>query len=80
MRPEEAHIGKRVRVKQDHRKIDFRGREGIIAKRWGDPGYPALDVLLDDGDWQLFWFHELEPGEGDDSGLRRGQNRATAEA
>jgi hypothetical protein len=77
MRPEEARIGKRVRVSNDHRKTDFRGREGIIAKRWGNPGYPALDVLLDDGVWQLFWFHELEPlGEGD-HGARR-QNGATA--
>jgi hypothetical protein len=79
VRPEEAQIGKRVRVGKDHRKTDFRGREGTIAKRWGDPGYPALDVLLDDGDWQLFWYHELEPVEGDDSGSRR-QNRVTAEA
>ena len=66
MRPEEAQIGKRVRVRKDHRKTDFRGQEGIIAKRWGNPGYPALDVLLDDGVWQLFWYHELEPpDEGD---------------
>ena len=79
MRPEEAQIGKRVRVRKDHRKTDFRGQEGIIAKRWGNLGYPALDVLLDDGDWQLFWYHELEPVEGDDSGARR-QDRVTAEA
>jgi hypothetical protein len=70
VRPEEAQIGKRVRVKQDHRKTDFRGREGTIAKRWGAPGYPALDVLLHDGDWQLFWYHELEPDEGVGNGLR----------
>jgi hypothetical protein len=79
MRPEEARIGKRVRVRKDLRTTDLRGREGIIAKRWGNPGYPALDVLLDNGDWQLFWYHELEPVEGDDRGPRR-QNRATAGA
>ena len=60
MRPEEAQIGKRVRVRNDHRKADFRGQQGTIAKRWGNPEYFALDVLLDDGDWQLFWYHELE--------------------
>ena len=70
MRPEEARIGKRVRVRKDLRKTDFRGQEGIIAKRWGDPGYPALDVLLDGGDCQLFWYHELEPLDEDHSGAR----------
>jgi hypothetical protein len=50
VRPEEAQIGKRVRVREDHRKTDFRGREGTIAKSWGDSAYPALDILLDDGD------------------------------
>jgi hypothetical protein len=70
VRPEEAQIGKRVRVREDHRKTDFRGREGIIATRWGNPGYPALDVLLDDGVWQLFWFHELEELDEDHSDAR----------
>jgi hypothetical protein len=79
MRPEEARIGRRMRVRNDHRKADFRGREGTIAKRWGDPGYPALDVLLDDGRWQLFWFHELEPVDKDETGARRqnGPRRGT---
>jgi hypothetical protein len=71
MRPEEAQIGKRVRIRNDHRKMSFRGREGTIAKRWGNPGYPALDVLLEKGYWQLFWFHELEPLDEDDRGARR---------
>jgi hypothetical protein len=64
VRSEEAGIGKRVRVRKAHRRAELRGREGTIAKSWGDPGYPALDILLDDGDWQLFWYHELEPVEG----------------
>jgi hypothetical protein len=70
MRPEEAQIGKRVRVRNDHRKTDFRGRQGMIAERWGNPGYPALDILLDDGGWQLFWFHELEEVDEDYCGAR----------
>jgi hypothetical protein len=76
MRPEEAQIGTRVRVRKDHRKTGFRGREGTIAKRWGDPGYPALDVLLEDGNCQLFWYHELEDVDEDAGGARR-RNEAT---
>ncbi|MDF2744702.1 MAG: hypothetical protein K0S88_6080, partial [Actinomycetia bacterium] len=36
-----------------------------LRQRWGNPGYAALDVLLDDGGGHLFWCHELE--EVDDS-------------
>ncbi len=79
MRPEEAQIGKRVRVRNDLRKTNLRGRQGMIAKRWGNPGYPALDVVLDDGNWQLFWYHELEEADEVDSSARR-HNGATAEA
>jgi hypothetical protein len=57
---EEAQIGKRVRVRADHRSRLLRGLAGTIEKRWGDPTYIALDVLLDDGSKQLFWHHELE--------------------
>jgi hypothetical protein len=77
MRPEEAQIGRRVRVRDDHRKTDFRGLEGTIAKRWGDPDYPALDVLLNEGYWQLFWYHELEEADEDHGGARR-RNGVTA--
>ena len=77
MSPEEARIGKRVRVRKNLRTTTLRGQEGTIAKRWGNPGYPALDVLLDEGYWELFWYHELEPVDKDDIGARR-QNGATA--
>ena len=70
-------IGKRVRVRKDHRKAELRGREGTIAQRWGSPGYPALDVLLYDGHLQLFWYHELEPVDENDS-VSRLQDGATA--
>jgi hypothetical protein len=70
MRPEEARIGKRVRVRNDLRTRTLRGQQGTIAKKWGNPGYPALDVLLDEGYWQLFWFHELEPLDEYHSGAR----------
>ena len=71
MRSEEAQIGKRVRVRKDHRTANWRGQEGTIAKRWGNPCYSALDVLFDDGNWQLFWYHELEEIDRIDRGARR---------
>jgi hypothetical protein len=70
LRSEEAQIGKRVRVRKDHRKANLRGLEGTIAKRWGNQAYPALDVLLDEGYLQLFWYHELE-----EIGAARGSKR-----
>ena len=57
---EEAHIGKRVRIRADHRSVPLRGLEGTVEKRWGNPEHVALDVLLDDGRSELFWYHELE--------------------
>jgi hypothetical protein len=60
VRSEDASVGKRVRVREDHRSASLRGREGMIVQRWGNPGYVALDVLLDEGHWLLFWYHELE--------------------
>jgi hypothetical protein len=77
VRSEEAHIGKRVRVRDDHCKAELRGLEGTIANRWGNPAHPAFDVLLDEGRWELFWHHELEEVDEDESSAR-GQSGATA--
>ncbi len=61
MLSEETQIGKRVRVRKDHHTANWSGQKGTtIAKRWGDPSYSALDVLLDDGRLELFWHYELE--------------------
>ncbi len=61
MRSEDALIGKRVRVRVGARLWPtLPPSVGTIKKRWGDPSYTALDVLLDDGTQQLFWHHELE--------------------
>jgi hypothetical protein len=49
-----------VRLGETLLKSEQWGMVGTIAKRWGDPNYVALDVLLDDGSTQLFWHHELE--------------------
>jgi catechol 2,3-dioxygenase-like lactoylglutathione lyase family enzyme len=59
MRPEEAQVGKRVRVRMDYRRTNLRGKKGTIANRWSNPYFTALDVLLDDGTWQLFWYYGL---------------------
>jgi hypothetical protein len=61
---EEAQIGKRVRVREDHRTTIWRGREGTILKSWRHPTHTSLDVLLDGGSSQLFWHHELEEADG----------------
>jgi len=59
-----ARIGTRVKVRDSLLRAELRGKEGTIAGRWGSPHYLALDVLLDDGGTQLFWYHELEEIEG----------------
>jgi hypothetical protein len=63
MLSEEMQIGKRVRVRHNHRMTTWRGQEGTIAKSWGDPTYSALDVDFDDGRSELFWHHELEDSD-----------------
>ena len=61
MRSEEACIGKRVRVRESARPgRTLSASVGTIERRWGDPSYTALDVLLDDGSLRLYWHHELE--------------------
>jgi hypothetical protein len=60
MRSEEARIGAMVRVGEAGLRPEWRGLTGTISGQWGDPGYLALDVLLDDGRTLLFWHYELE--------------------
>jgi hypothetical protein len=49
-----------VRVKDGLWRSEFSGMLGTVEHRWGHPDYPALDVRLEDGRSELFWFHELE--------------------
>ena len=65
MKSEEACVGKRVRIREDHSMANLRGRRGTIFQRWGNPSHAALDVLLDEGNSLLFWFHELEESDKD---------------
>ena len=69
MTSEEAVIGARVRVDESGWRSEWHGLTGTISRRWGNPEYLALDVLLEDGRTQLFWHHELE--EIDVRGERR---------
>jgi hypothetical protein len=56
----EARSGTRVRVVEDTRRPEFAGMVGTVKGSFGDPKYPALDVQLEDGRLQLFWFYQLE--------------------
>lgn len=63
MNSDEVHVGERVRVRESLHRADLKGKEGTITARWGNPDHVALDVVLDDGRSQLFWYHELEEVE-----------------
>jgi hypothetical protein len=60
MQAHEARPGTAVRVHKSVRKPDFRGMTGTIKGCYGDADYPALDVQLEDGRLELFWFYQLE--------------------
>ncbi len=63
MRSDEAHVGARVKVVEDCRKPELRGRVGTVEQMYGDRSYRALEVRLEDGRSELFWHHELEEVE-----------------
>ena len=57
---EEVHPGILVRVREDHRRPELEGMVGIVRKSYGAPEYLALDVELEDGQLELFWFYQLD--------------------
>jgi hypothetical protein len=57
---QEARSGMRVRVVEDTRRPEFEGMFGTVKGSFGAPEYPALDVKLEDGRLELFWFYQLE--------------------
>jgi hypothetical protein len=59
----EAHPGMLVRVIEDRRRPEYVGKLGIIRGSFGSPDYPALDVQLENGRLELFWFHQLEKAD-----------------
>ena len=56
----EAYPGTVVRVREGHRRPELEGMGGTIEQCWGSPDYLAVDVRLEDGHSELFWFHQLE--------------------
>lgn len=56
----EALPGVKVRVSQDDWRPELRGMVGTVETCFGHADYVALDVLLDNGQVELFWFHQLE--------------------
>jgi hypothetical protein len=60
MQSHEARPGIAVRVHKSYRKPEFAGMLGMIKHCYGDADYPAVDVQLEDGQLELFWFHQLE--------------------
>ena len=59
----EARPGMLVRVIEDKRRPEFEGMLGTIKGSFGHSDYPALDVQLENGRLELFWFHQLENAE-----------------
>jgi hypothetical protein len=53
-------IGMRVRVRDHHRIAERRGMVGKIVGCYGGDDYVAIEVLLSDGECQLFWTGDLE--------------------
>jgi hypothetical protein len=51
-------------VHKSYRKPEFEGMMGTIKQCFGNAEYPALDVQLEDGRLELFWFHQVERAEG----------------
>jgi len=59
----EARLGLRVRVAHSDISPQLRGMLGTIETCYGHPEYLALDVRLDDGQYELFWAHGLQKVE-----------------
>jgi hypothetical protein len=59
----EALPGMLVRVLEDRRRPEHEGKRGVIKGTFGNADYPALDVQLENGRMELFWYHQLEKAE-----------------
>jgi hypothetical protein len=64
MELEDARMGTTVLVRLDYKKPHRKGAIGTIKKRYGNPDYRAFEVLLPDGQTDLFWDHQLEQAKG----------------
>jgi hypothetical protein len=62
---EEVQSGMLVRVREDRRRPELEGMVGIVRKSYGAPEYLAIDVELEDGQLELFWFYKLDDSNTD---------------
>jgi hypothetical protein len=60
MSPEEAHVGKKVRVSVKHSILGWRGMVGRVVGCYGGEEYVAVEVRFGDGRHRLFWPEDLE--------------------
>jgi hypothetical protein len=60
VRAEEALVGTKVRVRQEHRILERRGMVGKVVGRYGGEEYVAVDVRFPDGHHRLFWPSDLQ--------------------
>ena len=58
MESHEAQIGTLVGVLDGARRAG-KGHVGTIVRTFGHPDYLAVDVLLDDGSVELYWYYQL---------------------
>jgi len=60
MKPQDARVGMRVKVRDHHRIEERRGLLGKVVGRYGGKEYIVVDVRLADGRSRLFWSADLE--------------------
>jgi hypothetical protein len=57
---QEAHIGMKVRVREDYGISEVRGIVGKVVGSYEGTEFIALEVHFPDGRYQLFWPADLE--------------------
>ena len=65
MESHEVRLGMAVRVREDRRRPDLEGLQGTVQRTFGAPEYLAVDVWLEDGHLELFWFYQLDQADVD---------------
>ena len=65
MEAHEARRGTVVRVREGHWKTEFGGMLGTVQACWGTSEHAAVDVLMEDGRFELFWLLNLDTVEED---------------
>ena len=60
MKPQDARVGMRVKIRDHHRIEECRGLVGKVVGRYGGKEYIVVDVRFADGRSNLFWPADLE--------------------